>query len=181
MKGVSVTKVIAIPTKYNGRFFRARGEARYAVLFDACQLPFEYEKEGFWLEEGGKYLPDFWVPRLDLWFEVKSALPTREAIHKCHCLADETKQRVAMGYSSPGLETIVACFRDGWSGHQIQTLPTFLMQWLRPEVALAAIGEAQSARFEFGESPKVFPLPVPQLSGPKTTPLTKIGRESLAP
>jgi hypothetical protein len=123
--------VNAIQTRFNGRFFRTRGEARYAVLFDACQLSYEYEKEGFWLEAGGRYLPDFWLPRLDCWFEVKSEQPKREAIHKCHCLADETQQRVAMAYSSPGLETMVACFSPGCSGHMIQTVPAFFMQWLQ--------------------------------------------------
>lgn len=169
-----MSKETAIQTKYNGRFYRSRGEARCAVLFYACQLRFEYEKEGFWLEDGGRYLPDFWLPRLGLWLEVKGDLPTREAKHKCHCLADETQQRVAMTYGSPGLETIVGCFSPGWSGHAIQTLPALLMQWLRPEVALAAIEEAQSARFEFGESPKVVPLPLAQISGPKT-PTTSSG------
>jgi len=40
-------QVNPIQTKHNGRFYRSRGEARYAVLFDACQLRYEYEKEGF--------------------------------------------------------------------------------------------------------------------------------------
>jgi hypothetical protein len=165
--------VTPIQTQYGGRFFRTRGEARYAVFFDACQLRYEYEKEGYWLEEGGRYLPDFWLPRLDCWFEVKSELPTREAIHKCHCLADEKQQRVAMAHCSPGLETIVDCFSPGWSGHLIQTLPVFFMQWLRPEVVLASIEEAQSARFEFGETPprRVAPLRLaaskPQLPTPR--------------
>jgi hypothetical protein len=35
------------------------------------------------------------------------------AILKCHGLAYDTKQRVAMAYSSPGLETTVACFNPG--------------------------------------------------------------------
>ena len=141
-----MTKVTAIQTKFNGRFFRARGEARYAVMFDACQLRFEYEKEGFWLEAGGKYLPDFWVPRLGLWFEVKGELPTPDARLKCHCLADETQKRVVMTCGSPGLETAALCFNPGWDGHVIQTLPAFLMHWLRPEIVLAAIEQAQQAK-----------------------------------
>jgi hypothetical protein len=37
----------------------------------------------------------------------------------------------------------------------LQTVSAFFMQWLRPEVVLAAIQQAQSARFEFGETPNV--------------------------
>ena len=108
-----------IQTQYRGRFFRARGEARFAVFFDLCQLRYEYEPEGFWLEEGGKYLPDFWLPRLNSYFEVKSDLPEPKAILKCHCLADELGKQVAMAYSRPAWETIVACFMPHWSGHMI--------------------------------------------------------------
>jgi hypothetical protein len=37
-------------------------------------------------------------------------------------------------------------------------VPDFFMQWLRPEVVLSAIQQAQSARFEFGETPSAVPL-----------------------
>ena len=63
-----------------------------------------------------------------------------------------------MAYSSPGLETLVAGFSPGWSGHAVQRLPEFLMQWLRPEVVLPAIDEAQAARFEFGETAGIIKL-----------------------
>jgi hypothetical protein len=153
-----------IQTDCGSHRFRTRGEARFAVFFDACQLRYEYEPEGFWLDGAGKYLPDFWLPRLDLWFEVKSAVADSKSVLKCNCLADEKQQRVAMAYSSPGLDTMVACFNPGWEGHSLQTLPEFFMQWLSPEVVLRAITEAQSARFEFGETPSAVRL---RLAAPK--------------
>jgi len=63
-----------IETVYNGYRFRSRLEARWAVFFDAVGLPYEYEKEGFDLGEGDWYLPDFWLPSLQLWVEIKSEL-----------------------------------------------------------------------------------------------------------
>ena len=50
-----------IETEYNGYRFRSRLEARWAVLFDALGVKYEYEPEGFELPSGKKYLPDFRV------------------------------------------------------------------------------------------------------------------------
>jgi hypothetical protein len=44
-------------------------------------------------------------------------------------------------------------------------MPAFFMQWVRPEIVLRAIEEAQSARFEFGEAPSVVQLR--RLAAPK--------------
>lgn len=59
-----------IETRYRGRLFRSRLEARWAVVFESLLLPWEYEKEGFHLPSKD-YLPDFWLPRQKIWVEVK--------------------------------------------------------------------------------------------------------------
>src|SRR6266498_2703547 len=64
------TKLRAIETHYKGYRFRSRLEARWAVFLDALGLHWEYEKEGFDLK-GFRYLPDFWLPDLRLWLEIK--------------------------------------------------------------------------------------------------------------
>lgn len=48
-------------TKYKGIEFRSRLEARWAVFFDALGLSWEYEPEGYRLDDGTCYLPDFYV------------------------------------------------------------------------------------------------------------------------
>lgn len=48
-----------IETYYNGYKFRSRLEARWAVLFDALGIEYEYESEGFEFPNGKRYLPDF--------------------------------------------------------------------------------------------------------------------------
>ena len=60
-----------IETKYNGFRFRSRLEARWAVFFDMIGLKYEYEVEGFEMN-GIRYLPDFYIPSLDRWFEIKA-------------------------------------------------------------------------------------------------------------
>ena len=54
-----MTMIKAIQTEYKGYRFRSRLEARWAVFFDACNLRWEYEPEGFELPNGQFYLPDF--------------------------------------------------------------------------------------------------------------------------
>lgn len=61
----------SIPTIYGGKTFRSRTEAKFAVLFDKLNIDYEYEPEGFELSDGTKYLPDFYLPTFDQWFEVK--------------------------------------------------------------------------------------------------------------
>lgn len=52
------TEIKAIETFYQGRMFRSRLEARWAVFFDAAGILWEYEPEGYDTPDG-KYLPDF--------------------------------------------------------------------------------------------------------------------------
>lgn len=54
-----------IETTYNGYKFRSRLEAKWAVFFDALNIKWEYESEGYEFGENEKYLPDFWLPTFD--------------------------------------------------------------------------------------------------------------------
>ena len=66
-----------IETRYKGFRFRSRLEARWAVFFDAVGIEWDYEPEGF--EVGSKaYLPDFWLPELGIWYEIKGTLTWKE-------------------------------------------------------------------------------------------------------
>jgi hypothetical protein len=66
-----VTSPKPIETRYNGYRFRSRLEARWAVFFDALGLAYEYEPQGFVLFDGTPYLPDFHLPALGMYAEVK--------------------------------------------------------------------------------------------------------------
>ena len=61
----------AIETIYNGYRFRSRLEARWAVFFDEMGIKYEYEPEGFELSDGTRYLPDFYLPELKCYVEIK--------------------------------------------------------------------------------------------------------------
>lgn len=61
----------AIPTEYGGVVMRSRTEARWALFFDVLKIQWEYEKEGYDLDGLGSYLPDYWLPQVNMWAEVK--------------------------------------------------------------------------------------------------------------
>lgn len=48
-----------IETYYNGYRFRSRLEARWAVFFDVLGIKYSYEQEGYSMQYGIRYLPDF--------------------------------------------------------------------------------------------------------------------------
>lgn len=65
-----------IETQYNGYRFRSRLEARWAVFFDALGWVYRYEPEGYVLDDGEAYLPDFYLPTFDVFVEIKGQPPT---------------------------------------------------------------------------------------------------------
>lgn len=77
----------AIQTRYAGCYFRSRLEARWAVFFDAMRIRWQYEPQGIlvskrlepWSDDPPRpYLPDFLLPDLALWVEVKGHLTPDE-------------------------------------------------------------------------------------------------------
>lgn len=104
-------RVRSIETSYAGCRFRSRLEARYAVFFDALNIAWDYEPQGF--EVGGdpsigdcgtgpgpiRYLPDFWLPDLGLWVEVKGDL-RRVDLHTL-CLASLPPGRGGLPFGGP--------------------------------------------------------------------------------
>lgn len=69
----------AIETRYAGSRFRSRLEARWAVFFDALEIRWLYEPEGYRLSDGSCYLPDFYLPDLGTWVEVKGSDDTLDS------------------------------------------------------------------------------------------------------
>lgn len=73
----------AIETVWNGYRFRSRLEARWAIVFESMGADWEYEPNGFVLDDGTTYLPDFLLhdvgiyddnhrgEKIDLYVEVK--------------------------------------------------------------------------------------------------------------
>lgn len=90
-----------IQTVYKGYRFRSRLEARWAVFFDALGVKWSYEHEGFELPGGGRYLPDFFLPEIGLWVEIKPGALTVQEVYKATQLVAGTKQPLFISAGMP--------------------------------------------------------------------------------
>ena len=94
MKGVSV--------EYNGIIFKSKLEAKWACYFDCIGIKWQYEPNLFKFKNNIYYKPDFFLPQVNLWAEVKidNELTTLE-IEKIKCLINETGKRCILLNGGP--------------------------------------------------------------------------------
>jgi len=75
-------------TIYNGYCFRSRLEAKWAKFFEYCNVPYEYESKTFELRDGSSYTPDFYLPSMNCWLEIKPTYPSEEERVKAQLLTE---------------------------------------------------------------------------------------------
>jgi hypothetical protein len=179
MRGMNIKP---IETHYKGYRFRSRLEARWAVFFDAMGLEWEYEKEGFDLGDGRYYLPDFWLPQVQMWAEVKGEEFTEGQKSLCEALAMQSKNDVLLLAGMPDYKAYPLIFRydfaeedEGYPAAQPAETDCYLTtDYLDENRFYQSVGEdeagqracleddyfyvqavnaARSARFERGETP----------------------------
>lgn len=92
----------ALPTVYNGITFRSRLEARWAVFMDYLHITYFYEPEAFDLD-GLHYLPDFYLPNQDAFYEIKNPIFGGESvdIRKVQKLVMLSHKKAFVQYSPP--------------------------------------------------------------------------------
>jgi hypothetical protein len=61
----------AIPTWYADTTFRSQLEGSWAATLDSLAIRWQYEPETITLPSGATYIPDFWLPDVGTWLEVK--------------------------------------------------------------------------------------------------------------
>lgn len=114
-------EIKVIQTYHLGYHFRSRLEARWAVFFDALGIKWEYEKEGYDLGSLGWYLPDFYLPTLDCFIEIKGKKATEIEQNKCGRLSsispvflfDEGLGEGLRGWYSDGATPSATEYRNG--------------------------------------------------------------------
>jgi hypothetical protein len=81
----------AVETWYGcGGRFRSALESDWAATLDSLGIEWEYEPRLIGLPSGARYLPDFWLPEIGTWIEVKgTGIPreekTRELAEMVRC------------------------------------------------------------------------------------------------
>ena len=108
---MSTATIRAIETLYKGYRCRSRLEARWMVYLDVLGIHWDYELEGFDLG-GMYYLPDFWLPQVYMWAEVKPTEFTATELEKIKRLAVASECRgVLMLTGTPAPQSYW-----GWEG-----------------------------------------------------------------
>jgi hypothetical protein len=82
-----------VRTAYGPRWYRSKTEARWAAWFDKVGVEFYYEPSNIALGFCN-YIPDFYLPDLGAYFEVKAGNFGETQIRKIKRLAEVTRQDV---------------------------------------------------------------------------------------
>lgn len=78
---------------HNGYRLRSYTELMWARLLDAAEIFYLYEPDLVRVDEG-YYLPDFWLPHVGAYLEVKGKEPTAEEIQKADAVMARTGREV---------------------------------------------------------------------------------------
>lgn len=189
MRAETLQTVRPIEPQYRGYRFRSRLEARWAVFFDAAGIEWQYEAEGYNVN-GTLYLPDFWLPGLKAFVEVKPTKAEAEQAkstlialskatgHRCLVLVDTPRtdnNKVVdihandggVGIGNVWWRQCSFCHRVIFGGRICGCTPGVVKppvtdNFWGPRVD-HALAEGQRARFEHGETGTPRPYSPPRL------------------
>lgn len=163
-------EIKAINTHYKGYKFRSRLEARWAVFFDALELDWKYEVEGFVLD-GKPYLPDFEIYSREthqrIFVEIKPEADFDDDVSmKCLLLSRDTGNLVFLCGGDPydvfrnQTDAVTSFLYQRWSGAGLDSGDIRLLFYLfviekdfitAHHAITGAANAARAARFEHGE------------------------------
>lgn len=169
------SKIKPIPTTYKGYKFRSRLEARWSIFFDTLDIKWDYEVEGVDLKQYGWYLPDFYLPQVKQFAEVKPIYEdgTSVDIDKLKMFVECTGFPIVLLNGPPDykfyqyffkhedkiidLPEFVGTYHNYYTDEQRfysnPAYPTPFEEDLIDEQYISAVYSARAARFEHGESP----------------------------
>lgn len=67
---------------YKGIRFRSSWEVDFAMRLDELDIAWKYESKTFKLADGRRYTPDFYLPKLDIFIEIKPDCFIEDSFHK---------------------------------------------------------------------------------------------------
>lgn len=125
----------ALDTNYRGFRFRSRLEARWAVFMDEVGIKYEYEREAYDLD-GLCYLPDFWLPELDAFLEIKALAPNYEESEKARRLAKASGKTVFILIGQPECQELGRSV-DGTHAEMFSWLKIEDGEWVAADISTA--------------------------------------------
>jgi hypothetical protein len=145
-----------IETEFNGVRFRSRTEARWAVFMACANIKYIYEPEGFDLGESGWYIPDFWLPEIDKFLEIKPSVPLVGRESPTFALADATGKAVITFCGPPSAPDFDRGYREDGHFHSKEGGDNCYWFCRCPECGSAGIefcGRADRIKCECPKSP----------------------------
>jgi hypothetical protein len=181
---IAMSTLTAIETHHRDYRFRSRLEARTVVFLDAISVEWKYEKEGYTIthRDGStrRYLLDFRLPKFKTFVEVKPDWKEGEAVRpllQAMSEASDNEHAVLLISGSPDVNrppTMTLFMRGKSSSVRSRQCPfcsaiTFVECACTPGITVTkapeeigrikwALGEAQQARFEHGETSRPYPV-----------------------
>jgi hypothetical protein len=83
-----------------GYHFRSKTEAQWAFFLEYLGIKWLFEPEAYELSR--RYLPDFFIPSLRCWLEIKGPMPSEDEKDLCRELSKVTGQTVILNFGEPG-------------------------------------------------------------------------------
>lgn len=112
-------------TRYGGVSMRSRLEASWGEYFDAAGIPWSYEPYYFVFPDAGRhYLPDFYLPRVNRYAEVKPCEPDDLEYLRCRLLAEWLMEPVFFLIDKPWRATVLALRPALWNGRPFCVVDT---------------------------------------------------------
>jgi hypothetical protein len=133
---------------HNGYRLRSYTELLWARVLEAADIFYLYEPDLIRVDDGF-YLPDFWLPNVGIYVEVKGGWPTEEEVQKADAVMERTGREVVFlcGKPESDTESLHNCgmYARGAAGWHSNISPSDLHRLVRDQVGLLAWGRIRAA------------------------------------
>lgn len=125
--------------EYRGYPMRSHSETRWASMMDFFGIQWLYEPRLFKTSHG-VYLPDFYLPDIGAYVEVKGPFPTEDEVQKAECVQEITGCPVIFAHGKPQMEglRLGGANLTVWAeGKRVSVSMYEISQWLEKNKGLA--------------------------------------------
>lgn len=133
---------------HNGYRLRSYTELLWARVLDAADIFYLYEPDLIRVDEG-YYLPDFWLPNVGVYVEVKGDWPTEKEVKKADAVMERTGREVVFLFGKPESDMTSLCncgmHVRGANGWHSNISPGDLHRLVRDQVGISVWSRIRAA------------------------------------